>query len=82
MRDCRLRVLEFQREEFSVCASPLMCVCACVLVCVCACVRVCVCMCICVRAWLCVRVCDREESVLNVNQAESKARKENNVCIN
>ena len=54
--------------------------CACVLVCLCACVRVCVCAC--VRAWLCVRVCDREESVLNVNQAESKARKENNVCIN
>ena len=68
MRDCRLRVLEFQREEFSVCASPLMCVCACVRVYV--------------RAWLCLRVCDREESVLNVNQAESKARKENNVCIN
>ena len=68
MRDCRLRVLEFQREELSVCASPLMCV------------RVCVCVHGCACA--CVRVCDREESVLNVNQAESKARKENNVCIN
>jgi len=38
------------------------------------------------NARVCVRVymgaCECEESVLNVNQAESKARKENNVCIN